>query len=119
MVGLVFTPEKLNWCPDVAPNGDFASPFVVAVAVVDGVPKLRELGAALDDGVPKEKPEVAAFGVVVESVLEVVAAPPPNENPPDEDEVVPEPNLKPPPAPMVMTGLAASSFSFSFLTSSS
>ena len=111
----------------MAPKGDFASPLVVVVeienppvdAVVDGVPKLMELGAALDVGVPKVKPEFAAD--VLDSVLEAAPAPPPNENPPDEDEVVPEPNLNPPPAPMVMTvaGLAASSFSFSFLTSSS
>ena len=88
--GLVFTPEKLNWCPDEAPKGDLApaSPFgafgagdekenpdpaAASLASVFGVPKLKppdaeeaDVSATLD---PKLNPPVAALLPVLFSEL--------------------------------------------------
>ena len=114
--GLAFTPEKLNWWEEVDPNRDLdPSSLVLVLFVADGVPKenpvfWEEVVVAVD---PKLKPVEAM------EVLDVD----PKLNPPEaeEDESVPaaDPNLNPPPVPMVITAAAGLAASVSFLTSSS
>ena len=78
LLGLVFTPEKLKLLELLVANGDFSAlPLVV--------------GAGEENENPPELLEV------------VVVAVDPKLKPDDELVAAPDPNLNPPPAPMVMT----------------